>query len=79
MATENPQSYATFMAMGHASPRLTITAGTGEELPGAAQVKDGNHMNQSVPCVIALKRNPHVLGGGNYLKEKHGLSLAERA
>jgi hypothetical protein len=25
MATENPQSYATFMAVGHASPRLTIT------------------------------------------------------
>lgn len=23
MATENPQSYATFMAMSHASPRLT--------------------------------------------------------
>jgi hypothetical protein len=58
MATENPQSYATFMAMSHASPRLTITAGTGEELPEAAQVKDGNHMNQSVPCVIALKETP---------------------
>ena len=52
MATENPQSDAP------QAVRLTITYGAGEELPAAAQVKDGNHMNQSAPYVIALKETP---------------------